>query len=291
MINKYKIEFYFFNLLVRLFKKIGLEKTRRFAQVFGKFVFYFIPIRKSTVIDNLQIAFPEKSLREIKTIALENYQNITITFFELMLIPFFSQDQIKELVKFENLELVDRIISQKKGVMILSGHFGNWEYITLAFTPHFDAKYNVLVKPQSNPYVTEWLEKTRNISNIEVIPTGLSVVVLYKALLNGEIVGIAGDQRGPYEGKRFLFFDNPTSLYTGSAEIAIRTNCNVILTLFVRQKDFTYKVITEELDLSNLPDDYEAKITEFTQRYISFIEKYVREYPEQYFWMHKIWKY
>jgi len=60
---------------------------------------------------------------------------------------------------------------------------------------------------------------------------------------------------------------------------------------FERQKDFSYKMHLEELNFENLPDEHEEKLRELTQRYISFLEKHIRKNPEQYFWMHKIWKY
>ncbi|MBM4170622.1 MAG: hypothetical protein FJ214_01980 [Ignavibacteria bacterium] len=291
MLNKYKIQFWIFRFFARIFHSIGLNSTRKLALFFGNFVYFFVPIRKKTVLKNLHIAFPDKSDKELKTIARRNYQNITITFFELMLIPYFSKDDISRIVKFEDFASVKKFYESNHGIIALTGHFGSWEYVVLSFTPHFDKVYNVLVKPQSNPYMTEWLEKTRHKFKIKVISTGVSVKEIYKALKNGDVVGIAGDQRGPAIERRFSFFNHPTSLYTGTAEIALRTESKVLLVVYARQKDFSYKAYTEVLDFENLPESYDDKINELTQRYISFIEKHVRMYPDQYFWMHKIWKY
>jgi KDO2-lipid IV(A) lauroyltransferase len=291
MLNKYKIQFWIFKFFARVFRTIGLKNTRKLALFFGNFVYFFVPIRKKTVLKNLHIAFPEKSENELKSLARKNYQNITITFFELMMIPYFTKEEIKSIVKFEDFTTVKEFTELDKGLIVLTGHFGSWEYVVLSLTPHFDKVYNVLVKPQSNPYITEWLEKTRHKFKIKIISTGVSVKEIYKALKNREVVGIAGDQRGPAIEKRFSFFNHPTSFYTGTAEIAVRTDSKVLLVLYARQKDFSYKAYTEILDFSNLPENYEDQINELTKRYISFIEKYVRMYPEQYFWMHKIWKY
>jgi KDO2-lipid IV(A) lauroyltransferase len=125
----------------------------------------------------------------------------------------------------------------------------------------------------------------------KIILSGISVRKIYETIKNGEMIGVAGDQRGHYEGQRFIFFGNPTALYTGTASIALKMNCPVIMAAFERQKDFSYKMYLEELNFDNLPDDHEGKLRELTQRYISFLEKHIRKNPEQYFWMHKIWKY
>lgn len=291
MFNKNKIEFFFFKLINKTLNKIGLKKTRKLAKLIGVVLYYLFPIRKSTVLQNLRIAFPEKTEKEIKKIAKKNYQNISITFCELLLIPSLKLHEVKDQVSFENLELIKSKINKGYGLIILTGHFGNWEILISSIVAYINAKYNVLVKPQRNHYITEWLKETRSIGNTNVIALGVSVKEIIKALKAGEVVLIAGDQRGPFEGNRFMFFNHPTSLYTGTASIALKTNCEVLLAAVERQKDYKYKVFVEELDFSNLPDDNEKKPLELTQRYISFLEKYVRKNPEQYFWMHKLWKY
>lgn len=291
MLDKNKIEYFLFRFFNKILLTLGLNKSRKLARLIGTFFYYFIPIRKKTVLSNLKSAFPEKSLKEIKSIAKKNYQSISITFCELMLLPSLKLSEIKSQVWFDNLDLIRNKISNGKGLILLTGHFGNWEILVSSIVSYIDAKYHVLVKPQRNEYITRWLRNTRSIGNTNVIEVGISVKEIIKALKAGEVVLIAGDQRGPYEGNRFQFFNRQTALFTGTASIALKTNCNVLLVVIVRQPDYKYKAYIEELDFNELPEDNEKKSIELTQRYISFLEKYVRENPEQYFWMHKLWKY
>lgn len=291
MSGKNKIEFFLFKSAQKIFGVLGLIKTRRLALLVGSFFYYFIPIRKKTTIENLSKAFPHKTESEIKQIARNNYQNITITFFELMSLPFISTKEMLNEVEFDNSDLIKKMESDKKGIIFFTGHFGSWEFLMAGIALKINKKFNVLVRPQRNNYITEWLKETRAKFGAGVIDSGVSVKKLFQALSSGEGVGIAGDQRGHYDNPRFNFFNQPTALYTGTASIALRTNSNVILIVPVRQKDFRYKCFSEQLSFDNLPDGEEEKIKELTQRYISFIEKYVSMYPEQYFWMHKIWKY
>ena len=291
MIGKNKFEYFFFRAALQLIKILGLENSRRLAVIFGTFFYFVIPIRKKTTISNLQKAFPEKKIREIKRIALKNYQNIAVTFFELMGIPILTVEKMSDQVQFENLELLNKKIEEKKGLIIFTGHLGSWEFTMTSVTALVKKGMIILAKPQRNPYITKWLRNTRQKYGSTIIDPGVSVKTLYKALMDGEVVGVAGDQRGHKDSPRFNFFGNPTALYTGTESIALRTGSNVLLTANIRQKDFKYKCYMEELDFSNLPEDNDQKINELTQRYISFIEKYVRMSPEQYFWMHKIWKY
>ncbi len=291
MPDKNKIEYFLFRSLVTLFNKIGLKRTRKLARIIGFLFYYLIPIRKSTVLNNLRKAFPEKSKREIHKIARQNYVNMSITFSELMILPSLEDSEIKKEIIFENKALIEEIINSEKGTILLSGHFGNWEVIMSALAVNIPAVYNILVKPQRNIYITKWLERTRRRGNVRVIPLGVSVKQIFSALKNGEVVGIAGDQRGPANAPRFNFFGVPTALNTGAAAFALKTGCDILLLVAVRQPDFKYKIYVNTINYDELPGTYEEKLIAITQEYISFLESYVRKYPSQYFWMHKIWKY
>lgn len=291
MLNKNRIEFILFISFARFLKAIGLQNTRRLGKILGAFIFIFVPIRKSTVLNNLSIAFPEKTTKEIKSICKKNYQNITITFFELMLLPHLSLENIKDHVHFDNFDLIEKYIKQNKGLILLTGHFGNWELIVLSSAANIKANFNVLAKPLRNSLLNKWVVDTRAKDNIKVIAPGVSVKSLYQSLKKGEVVGIAGDQRGPYEGHRYMFFNHPTSFNAGFAALALKNNCPIVLVFFERQEDFRYRCYVEELNAENLPDDKDKSLIELTQRYITRLEQMVRKTPEQYFWMHKLWKY
>jgi Kdo2-lipid IVA lauroyltransferase/acyltransferase len=289
--DKNKIEFLLFRFAQKLFGLMGIQITRRAAIFMGTLMFYLIPVRKKVAIGNLTKAFPEKTKKEILNLTRKNYQNITITFFELMSLPSIPINKLKQQLEFDKPDSFIEQTKDERGLIILLGHFGNWELAIACIALVLEKTLSILVKPQRNPYVTDWLKETRARFGARIIESGVSVKELFKALKNGQAVGIAADQRGHFDNPRFNFFNQPTALYTGTASIALRTNSKVLMGLPVRQKDLKYKYYFEELSFENLPDDEESKVKELTQRYISFIEKYVRQYPEQYFWMHKIWKY
>mgnify|MGYP000866162595 CR=1 FL=1 len=291
MFNKDRIEFFFFINLTRLLKILGLKGTRKFARFIGTLIYFFIPIRKETVLNNLRIAFPQKTEKEIKKICRNNYINISITFLELMLFPYLEIEHVKQQVKFSDLEIIKETLKEGKGLILLTGHFGNWELLVLAVSANIKMNYNILVKPQRNKYITEWLKETRHKGNINIIPLGISVKEVFKALQKNEVVGIAGDQRGHVDSRRYNFFDHPTALYTGPASIALKTSSPVIMVFYKRTKEDKYICHVEKLNTKDLPENYEDQVVVLTERYMKTLEKVVAENPEQYFWMHKLWKY
>ncbi len=291
MRTKYKIEYLFFRSFVSVFSIIGLRRTRASAKYLAYLLYYLIPVRKKVIRNNLKTALPDRTDQEINKLTLLTYQNILITFFELMYLPSITQEEVESSIAVENLEAVRKFINTQNAVIFLTGHFGGWELCMSSLSLKLGRECGLLAQPQSNPMVSDFVMKAREKFGNKIVLSGISVRKIYETIKSGKMIGVAGDQRGHFEGHRFSFFGKPTALYTGTASIALKMNCPVIMAAFERQKDFSYKMHLEGLNFDNLPADHEDKLRELTQRYILFLEKHIRKNPEQYFWMHKIWKY
>ncbi len=291
MLNSDKIVFYLLRAFTNLFKLLGLKRIRKIARALGIFTYFLFPLRKKVVIDNLSIAFPDKSKKEISRIALQTYQNAFIVFFELIYFPFSKPEEMIGMLKLDKIDFIRKKISEKKGLIFLGGHFGGWEVLAVSGGLQIAVPIFVLAKKMNNVYLNDWLTKARQAYGNKIIWLGLSVRNIFDLLKNGGVIGVVADQRGPVESPRINFFGKPTAFNIGTASIIAKTKCSVMMGLAVRQKDYSYKAVFEELDLSNLPDDFKEQTLEITQRYASCLEKYIREYPDQYFWLHKLWKY
>ncbi|GAB6281348.1 MAG: lysophospholipid acyltransferase family protein [Ignavibacterium sp.] len=253
--------------------------------------FYFIPIRKKVVIQNLQKAFPNYSDKKIKKIAFNTYNSFAIVLIEILSIPKLDSKTICSLIKFENIDLVKEKYKSGNGLILMTAHFANWEWMALAMGLQLNIPINVIVKNQQNSFVNSWLNNARTKWNNKVIPLGASIKNVFVQLKKGNIVAMVADQRGPKYGNRVNFFDIPTCVFDGPATLALRTNAPLLIGFAVRQKDFSYNVTMYEIDLDNLPENDEEKIREINQRHMKKLEEYISNYPEQWLWMHKIWKY
>lgn len=242
-------------------------------------------------MENLTYSFPEYSKKKIKNIAFNCYKSFSITLIELLAIPWLSREQMKEMVQCRNSELIVTRYNEKKGVILLSAHFGNWEYIALSVSLQIEIPFYVVVKPQRNPYVTKWLENARTKWINKIIPSGISIRQVYKELLEKNIVAMVADQRGPREGVKLDFMGRPAYFFTGPAMLALKTGAPILYSIPVRQKDYSYKAEVYEVSKENLPEDEIEKVIELTKRQKEYLENFIRQYPEQWFWMHKRWKY
>lgn len=242
------------------------------------------------MFDNLNIAFPNLSNSEKKKIAFGSYLSFAISLVEILYLPWMTESQMKNSVAIENLELIEEKNKLGNGVILLSAHFGNWEYIAASASLKLNKKFHIIVKNQRNKYVNDWMNKMRTRWLNEVVPLGVSVRNIYSVLKNNGIAAMVADQRGPEEGLKLDFFGKKTSVYTGPAVLALKTGAPVIFGIPVRQKDYTYKSTLAELDKTNLPDDEEEKVKVLTERMIKYLEKIISEHPEQWLWMHRRWK-
>ncbi len=269
----------------------GLNNARRLSSGLAFLFFYVIPIRKKTVIENLSLAFPSYSEKEINKIALNCYKSFSITLVELLSIPWLSREQMRNMVQCENTDLIVERYKENKGLILLSAHYGNWEYIALSVSLQIGIPLSVVVKPQRNPYVTQWLEKARTKWINKIIPAGISIRQVYKELLSKNIVAMVADQRGPKEGIQLDFMGRPAYFFSGPALLSIKTGAPLMYGIAIRQKDYSYKAEIVEVSKDGLPENEEEKVVELTRRHKEYIEKCIRENPEQWFWMHKRWKY
>jgi KDO2-lipid IV(A) lauroyltransferase len=270
---------------------MGLNLSRKFSVFIAIIFYYLIPIRKNVVIENLKIAFPENNSEEIKRLSFKVYKSFAITLIEIMYLPFITKEDLIGSVECSNSNLIVEKYNQGKGIILLSAHYGNWEFVAMSVAAQIGLPFSVIVKPLRNTLVYEWMNKNRTRFGNEVVPLGISIRKTYQTLKEKKITAMVADQRGPREGVKVNFFNREVSVYTGPAALALKTGAPIIYGIPVRDKNYKYKTELVEISQNDLPDDEEGKIKELSQRHTSYLEKIIREFPEQWLWMHKRWKY
>ncbi len=287
---KDRLEYILFISFSYLFRLTGLKLARKFANILAFTFFYLIPIRKKTVFENLRIAFPNRHQKDIDKIAYGSYLSFAISIIEILYLPWMKESDMKNAVKVKNLNLITEKNKLGNGVILLSAHFGNWEYIAASVSLQLNKKFYIIVKNQRNKLVNDWMNKMRTRWLNEVVTLGVSVRNIYSVIKNNGIAAMVADQRGPEEGLKLEFFGKKTSVYTGPAVLSLKTGAPIIFGVPIRQKDFSYKAELIELDQSNLPEDFDEKVKVLSERMIRYLEKIISENPEQWLWMHRRWK-
>jgi KDO2-lipid IV(A) lauroyltransferase len=285
-----RIEYFFFQFLKSIVLSLPLKSAQRFGAFLGTVCYFLVWKRRAIALENLQYAFPEKSLQERKTIARRAFENYGITLLEFMWFPNFTRESLRKVVVNPDLPVLRECYNRGKGVVAVSAHVSNWEFTALALGSESGFPLSIVVQTQANGWVDAVINKDRTMFGNKIVPMGIAVREIVRALEKGEIVALAADQSGAMESPYVDFFGRKTATHQGPAVFALRMGSPVILGLALRNPDGTYKTIIQEIPTGDLQGYNEANVLELTQRHARALENYIRQYPDQWLWMHRRWK-
>lgn len=261
------------------------------AGIYANLFYYLIPIRKNTALSNLNLAFPEKEGTEINKIVKGCYRNVFIVIFELFFMRKLSELRLHEIIKMENPELIEKCLQRGKGIVIVSAHFGNWELMGYGCARYTHQQFNIIVKEQSNHRLDRRLNMIRESAGNKMIEMKTALREVLSLLRENKIVVMLGDQSAPKEGSvkvDFFFKDVPT--FEGAAKFAIKMQSAMIFGYPLRQKDNTYILHLEEIDMSKYKEYSEENIKQLTQEHTKLLEDAIRKNPDHWLWFHRRFK-
>jgi len=271
-------------------RSLGHKLRVKTGKLISRILVMIFPSRIEIARNNLRFAFPDKDAKWINNVAVESFENLGITLVEILAMRYMSKEKVKSLVKFENLDLFQRLHSKKKGVILLSAHFGNWELGALSGALNMGVNYLIIVEHQANDYIDREMNKIRTRFGSKVVSRYKAAREIVKALDKGEILALIADQSATKDKDVFVdFFGRPAATYESPAILAKKFDLPVIMGLSVRQNDGTYVNTLEEIPHDDLENDKEG-IHELTARHTKVLEKYIRMHPGHWSWMHKRWK-
>jgi len=266
-------------------------KINRFlGRRMGECAFFLAGSQRKKAISNLRIAFGgEKSAGEIKDIAKGVFRNLGENLLETMNSSKFTPRNIDKYVKIKGLETVEKVLSQKRGFIVLSGHFGNWELLAGYFGVK---KYpvNVLARKLRYDKYDTWLNDLRSNMGVNVIMRDGSAKTILRLLREGQSVAILADQDiSSLDGVFVDFFGRPAFTPTAPVILALATAVPIIPMFIVREKDIHTIYVEEPLELE-ITGNKETDIKVNTQKWSNVIESYIRKYPSHWVWIHERWK-
>jgi KDO2-lipid IV(A) lauroyltransferase len=243
-------------------------------------------------LDNIRYAFgdhiSEDKIRALNKRVLMHFGEML---FEVPHILRLNHKNVDRYVLFENEENLLSAVEKGKGVFILTGHFGNWELMSAAICLCLAPNGAIVVRPIDFEIGDRLINNLRSRFGAEIIPKQRAMKRLLMAARENKTVGILLDQNVDwYEGVFVRFLGRQACTNKGLALIARRTGSPVVPAFSVKQADGRYRVIFEkELELANTGDKT-RDMEENTALFTNIIEKYIRQYPDHWFWFHRRWK-
>lgn len=262
---------------------------------FGKLIYHVLPWRRRVVLANLGRVFgdvlPES---EIRRLAQSYYAHIARSFMDFVRLRLMSPERRKQWVRVENAESPVRAHEKGHGLLLLTGHMGNWEVATVVGIGQFP-QYRNLFHFVRRPLKPQWLNDliTRRFqrSGFGTLAKRGSLDTILELLKSGAIVGFVFDQHaGKGDGIPVDFFGHPAGTFKSLALIALDTGAPVIPASCWREPDGSHVLRFEEpLPLIECDDAGEA-IRQNTRAYNAILERMLLRHPEQWIWMHRRWK-
>lgn len=262
---------------------------------FGKALYHALPFRRGVVLGNLRRVFGDAlGEHEIRRLAQAYYGHFARFPFEFLRLPLMSARQRRDLVRVENMEVPLAAHARGKGLLLLTGHFGNWEVATVCGLDRFP-QYRGLFHFVRRPLKPHWLDafvtgRFRR-SGFGTLAKRGSLDAILKLLAGGAMLVYVFDQHAAAkDGITVDFLGHPASTFKSLAVLALNTGAPVIPASCWREPDGKHVLRFEpELPLIECEDAGEA-IRLNTQAYNAALERILLRHPEQWIWMHRRWK-
>lgn len=241
-------------------------------------------IRRKVVLENLRVAFPEWSERDRVRAARRSLRHLGLNFVEYSFLPWLNQNNFNDYFEFQGLDVLDEALSKGRGVLLLTLHLGHGDMACAGLA--LKGYPMVMV---SKFFKLQWLNELwfgmREKVGVKFIPPRDSSYALLKSLKRNAAVVIPLDQfTGPPIGVRTTFFGRETGTAAGLAVMSERSKAPVVSVYTVRTPEGRHLVrFVREMRL-------EGGVERVTQAYNDELESFVRQYPEQWMWLHRRWK-
>lgn len=256
----------------------------------GRLAYRPLGIRRGVTERQIAAAFPELTPAQVEETARRSFESLGRTSIETAVLPGTPREElIRRFELVEGWDLLEAARAEGKGVIIVTGHLGNWEYGG-AYVAARGMPFDAVTRGMANPLFDAYIRRTRAQIGFEVIHDAEAVRRTPRALKEGRVIAMVCDQDGLNLASTFVpFFGRPAKTPRGPAVFALRLGVPLIFAASVRRPSGNYALLLSRLPVE-ITGDRDADIDRIVLTYTQRLEAYVREYPDQYFWQHRRWR-
>jgi KDO2-lipid IV(A) lauroyltransferase len=255
-------------------------------------VVWLLGIRRRVVLENLRLAFPEKTEAERRDIARRTYRNLGQMIPDFVRLPFLRREELEAIFVYDGWERFEGAIARGKGVIACTAHFGNFEVLAAAHTLR-GTPVTMISRQMGKSGANDLWRALRRRSGVEdlVVKKGSTLAAAVRAIKSGRFLGYVIDQNQPLRHAIFpTFFGVPAATAPTPAVLAMRSGAAVIFVLSYPLGDGRHRVVFEGPLDPPQTGDRDRDVLTFMQDLNDRLERYVRAHPEQWYWLHRRWK-
>ncbi len=277
--------------LIWILSKLPAKAVYVFSDFLYFIIYYLAGYRKETVYRNISRSFPEKSEKEVTILVKKFYHFFCDVFLESFTSLHWPYEKLAKRYTVKNPELIEELYKSRKNVMLVFGHYGNWEWFGTGYIRICPYTVLIIYKPLHNKYFNRWIERVREHKNSVHVPSERSfrTILEYERNKIPYLSLMLADQRPlPNNIQHWItFLNQDTPVFLGPEKIARRTG-QVAVFMNTRQlKRGHYQI--EFVEITDDPGTTGRH--EIIETYFNLLEKLISEQPELYLWSHKRWKF
>lgn len=273
--------------ILRLISLLPLRVLYLFSDFCYVIMFYLVKYRRDVVMNNLSIAFPEKTEKEKLKIAKEFYHSLTDTFIETIKFLHWS---LKDVEKRFHADLsgIEQAYSAGKPIHLLGMHNMNWEYVNWGLVKKVKLPFLGIYLPAINKTMDKIIYDVRSKYGTILIPATNFKNTYIKYVKQPHLLASAADQSPghPLNAYWINFFGRPTAFIRGAERGAAGINAAIVFAHFYKTKRGHYRIDTRFItaDAATMDDG------QLTKAFAEYIEQAIRYQPSNYLWSHRRWK-
>ena len=279
-------------VVVALAQMLTVEQSYAFARLLARLLYRVDGRHRRVGMENLRLAFGSDYTEDQRDAIVRGvYEHFCMMLMEILHIPRkLHVTTWRDRITLIGQERVLPILMDSGPVILLSGHFGNWEMAGYLFGV-FGYPTNSVARTLDNPYLDRFLRRFRERTGQKMISKNGGYDQMLEVLRDGGVLSFLADQDAGPRGLFVDFFGRPASTHKAIALLAIEHHAPVLVGYARRVgPGFRYEVGCEDIIM---PEEWKGTPNDarmLTQRYTDALEAIVRRDPQQYLWLHRRWK-
>jgi Kdo2-lipid IVA lauroyltransferase/acyltransferase len=279
------IQYYGACAMIRIIRIMPYHLALTLGRSIMLLIWAFMPLRRRIVRIQMGSAL---GLRNPWRLVLKVFMNQGDILIDTIKYSYMSTEEIRAKIIVEGKEHLDETLASKRGLLLFTGHIGNWEALS-HFSRLLGVEFCIMADVRNDPRLDSLINDIRSRSGATILPPKGKALMLIKELRKGRTIGMVIDQRGKRRDGLFCtVFGLPAITNPAPAFIAIKGNA-LVQPVYIVKEHGRYRICimkaVDAADFGEGPDAIQA-LSDFMQ---SFVASVVEKYPDQWFWLHSRW--
>lgn len=284
------ITYVVFRLLIIILENLPLRMAYALAQFVGLCGYYFSPLRRRRIEENLRIGYPQGHPFVVPEFTKQVFIHLIYMVFEFFLSRrLFHPHTWHQYIEGEGIDVIQKDAGQHPAVILCSAHLGSFMLLGHAIC-YLGIRLLTVVRTLSNPWIDSYIIQLFERSGHQIVSRENAYPMFLEAIPKGFSPGIVMDQHAGSKALLVKFMGKPAYTAASPAALARRFQIPIYVGVLFRKGLFRFSMDFKKVPLPPWTDDKNADLEKITQNLNDILEDLIKQHPEQWFWMHRRWR-